>query len=131
MALLASDPSDSHPLRFVVMRLLSVNSKRGKDKRGVLQALGGAWDPELDGADPERYEGCACVCVSSVEQCDVKGERGEMKMRLPTGRQLRVDGVHAAPQWAGDHHTREKAPKRLRFSPSAVAAVLAAHHGSV
>ena len=43
-------------LRFVVMRLLNLSSKRGKDKRGVLQALGGTWDPELDGGDPERYE---------------------------------------------------------------------------
>ena len=51
--------------RFVVTRQLRAN-----EKRGTLQALGGAWDPELDGGDPERCVGdvenvwvCARACV--------------------------------------------------------------------
>ncbi len=34
------------------MRVLQAN-----ERRGVLQALGGTWDPELDGGDPERCVG--------------------------------------------------------------------------
>lgn len=37
-------------LKFVAARF----SREQGDKRGVLGALGGAWDPELDGGEPQR-----------------------------------------------------------------------------
>ena len=47
---LASNPSWFVSMfRFVVMRLF-----HGTEKKGALQAFGGAWDPELDGGDPDR-----------------------------------------------------------------------------